>query len=67
MAQPVPMPEAGIEVKYSEEKKELRLAPTQIKKCVTLYDRTTRWFRSTEYVWYHFDGKKMHIVFLRSP
>ncbi len=53
------------EVRYSVEKKELVLLPAQVKECVTIYDKTSRVLRSTEYVFYHYDGKHLHIVFLR--
>jgi hypothetical protein len=56
---------AVLKVAFTDEKKEYRVMPSQVKKCVTLYDKTTRFLRKTEYIFYHFDGESYHVVFLR--
>ena len=65
MTTPIPEIPVKINVDYSAEKKELRIMPIGLPRCKTLYDKTPRWFRSTEYVFCHFDGKRLHITFLR--
>ena len=63
----IPLPDIPVKINvgYSTEKKELRIMPIGLPKCKTLYDKTQRWFRSTEYIFMHFDGKHLHIAFLR--